>query len=118
MKYGSTYYNTFTMGVRSKYHIYLFQCNINKLTLTLGWSLFDEVSNPSALTPWRAFIYIKKYCVKCKADRIMLIGTALYLKINIEFKSGKTRFLVFHVIDRENSEKFKSFIVFSLSRCE
>ena len=27
IKYGSTYYNTFTMGVCSNYHGYFFQCD-------------------------------------------------------------------------------------------
>ena len=27
IKYGSTYYNTFTMGVCSNYHGYFFQCS-------------------------------------------------------------------------------------------
>ena len=30
IKYGSTYYNTFTMGVCSNYHGYFFQCTISK----------------------------------------------------------------------------------------
>ena len=29
IKYGSTYYNTFTMGVCSNYHGYFFQCIFN-----------------------------------------------------------------------------------------
>ena len=31
VKYGSTYYNTFTMEVCCNYHGYFFQCNLNRL---------------------------------------------------------------------------------------
>ena len=35
MKYGSTYYNTFTMGICSNYHGYFFQCTRAKQAINI-----------------------------------------------------------------------------------
>ena len=46
----------------------------------------------------------KKNCVKFEADRMTLTRAALHLQITIDFKWGKTCFLVFYMsLDRENS---------------
>ena len=41
IKYGSTYYNTFTMGVCSNYHGYFFQCTLNITGMAVGKGLHN-----------------------------------------------------------------------------
>ena len=50
IKYGSTYYNTFTMGVCSNYHGYFFQCSLSgyavRSTLLGSYKVNSPVYNP------------------------------------------------------------------------
>ena len=42
IKYGSNYYNTFTMGVSSNYHGYFFQCRYRKLIFGHYWKILKR----------------------------------------------------------------------------
>ena len=53
IKYGSTYYNTFTMGVFSNYHDYFFQCNVVNFAYIVVTRVHITIKNFS--DDWRFF---------------------------------------------------------------
>ena len=71
LKYGSTYYNTFTMGVCRNYHGYFFQCIIRELRsfmlhISPALIIFEEDSAGiwESRQPWASRLFSKSMKVK------------------------------------------------------
>ena len=82
IKYGSTYYNTFTMGVSSNYHGYFFQCIFIFRSAIRVYTNFSTTSTP---------IFIN-FCQETLTSNKFYFDTQLHVLIfkeNIQFSHKK-----------------------------
>ena len=83
IKYGSTYYNTFTMGVCSNYHGYFFQCEliiigIVKNAIAKKYRTMAVVNNFKTFITWqRNFLRFQLLTIKVVPALLLMNGEAV-----------------------------------------